>query len=92
VIAMSCVIFKPSNITVLQTMEASTAHGYYLTELEDVTGLAKPTLITSLRELRGAGLLCKETVYVADSNHAPRIYYTLSEKGLYTVRLYASST
>jgi DNA-binding MarR family transcriptional regulator len=90
---MATTIYSGPVRAVFELMEGSTAHPYYRTELIEVTGYSGPTIDKVTSALCEAGFVRREQEYVDEmTRRAPRIFYTLTPKGLYTVRLQDSST
>jgi DNA-binding MarR family transcriptional regulator len=90
---MAVNIYSGSVRAVFELMESSTADRYYRTQLIEVTGYTGPTIDKATGALCKAGFVRREQECTyEDTNRAPRIYYSLTPKGLYTVRLQDSST
>jgi hypothetical protein len=87
-------IFKtPSIGTILTTIEGSTGHLWCVTELVEVTGLTKPTVIKNMQTLTKAGIVRRyEGQRPEDMNHAPRITYEYNPRALHFVRLEPEKT
>jgi len=86
-------IFTPSVTAVLQLMEASTGHPYYVNELADKTGFSKQQMISVVAYLHERGVVDKKPEFVDEyTNRGARNYITLTPFGLSACRLTPLST
>jgi DNA-binding HxlR family transcriptional regulator len=86
-------IYTGSVRDILSLMEQSTGHLYYVSELQDVTGLSKRTVINTLNTLAERGVVRKEQEPLPwHSTRAARTYVELTPLGLSALRLFPPST
>lgn len=82
-------IWRPSARQVLELFSASTAHKFYLTEIQQETQLSRTTLCPLLEGLAAVGALKQEIERpgMDTFGRALRKYYTLTPMGLQLLHL-----
>jgi DNA-binding MarR family transcriptional regulator len=82
-------IWDASVRRVLHFLQSSTARKYYVSEIQEGTGMSRTTLCPLLKKLSARGVLhCEKERQNQDSaNRAKRVYYTLKPELISAIRL-----
>ncbi len=87
-------IWHKSARTILDLLQSSTSHKFYISEIARRSGLARNTVCSILDQLETAEIVVREDerFNYDHPNRALRVYYSLDPRSFHHVRLQAPST